>query len=453
MSQSATYKIFLIEDDLWYSKLLNHHLSLNDDYDVSIFNNGKTALSNLHEKPDLVCMDFGLPDIEGINLLNKLKAHNPDLPVIVISAQEDISVAVELLKAGADDYIIKDEFTKDMLWRSVIKLRENTSLKQEVLELKAELANKYDFQKSIVGQSAKIKGTFNLLQKAVSSNINVHISGETGTGKEVYAKAIHYNSDRKKAPFVAVNMSAIPSELIESELFGHEKGAFTGANSSKLGKFQEADGGTLFLDEIGDIDPEIQTKLLRVLQEREVTKVGGNKAKKINIRLITATHKNLSTEVKNGNFREDFFFRIMGLPIHLPPLRERENDVIILAKHFTKLYAKENGTAEPVLNESAKKKLKKHAFPGNVRELKAAIDLACVMCNDNTISEEDLNFYDLGNSKPYNEEEKTLKEFENEIIGNYLKKYNENVLLVADKLKVGKSKIYNLLKSGEIILN
>ena len=362
MSQSATYKIFLIEDDLWYSKLLNHHLSLNDDYDVSIFNNGKTALSNLHEKPDLVCMDFGLPDIEGINLLNKLKAHNPDLPVIVISAQEDISVAVELLKAGADDYIIKDEFTKDMLWRSVIKLRENTSLKQEVIELKAELANKYDFQKSIVGQSAKIKGTFNLLQKAVSSNINVHISGETGTGKEVYAKAIHYNSDRKKAPFVAVNMSAIPSELIESELFGHEKGAFTGANSSKLGKFQEADGGTLFLDEIGDTDPEIQTKLLRVLQEREVTKVGGNKAKKINIRLITATHKNLSTEVKNGDFREDFFFRIMGLPIHLPPLRERENDVIILAKHFTKLYAKENGTTEPVLNEGAKKKLKKHMF-------------------------------------------------------------------------------------------
>ena len=213
----------------------------------------------------------------------------------------------------------------------------------------------------------------------------------------------------KKAPFVAVNMSAIPSELIESELFGHEKGAFTGANTSKIGKFQEADGGTLFLDEIGDTDPEIQTKLLRVLQEREVTKVGGNKAKKINIRLITATHKNLSTEVKNGNFREDFFFRIMGLPIHLPPLRERENDVIILAKHFTKLYAKENGTTEPVLNEGAKKKLKKHAFPGNVRELKAAIDLACVMCNDNTISEEDLNFYDLGNSKPYNEEEKNTQ--------------------------------------------
>ena len=267
---------------------------MNPDYDIEVFNTGKEAISNLHKKPDLICMDFGLPDMIGVKLLKEIQIRNQNVPVIVISAQEEISVAVDLLKAGAKDYIVKGEHTKEQLWKSIIHIRENIHLKQEVEELKEQLGQKYSFENTIIGQSDAVKKTFNLLNKAVNSNINVSITGETGTGKEVYAKAIHFNGDRKKKPFVAVNMGAIPKELAESELFGHEKGAFTGALGVKIGKFEEAQGGTLFLDEIGELDLALQSKLLRVIQEREVVRVGGNKPIKVDIRLITATHKNLT---------------------------------------------------------------------------------------------------------------------------------------------------------------
>jgi DNA-binding NtrC family response regulator len=443
-------KIFIVEDDPWYGQLLKHHLGMNPDYELELFTNAKDFLNNLYKKPELVCMDFGLPDMSGDRLLKEIKLRDKNLPVIVISAQEEINVAVALLKAGARDYIIKDDHTKDQLWKSIIHIRENLNLKQEVEELKEQLGQKYSFENTIIGQSEIVKKTFNLLQKAVNSNINVSITGETGTGKEVYAKAIHFNSERKKKPFVAVNMGAIPKELAESELFGHEKGAFTGAIGTKIGKFEEAEGGTLFLDEIGELDLALQSKLLRVIQEREVVRVGGNKPIKVDIRLITATHKNMADEVKSGRFREDLFFRTVGLPIELPPLRDRDNDVIILAKHFIDEYARINKSKSLLLSEPAKTKLKKYTWPGNVRELKAVIDLACVMTDDKEIKAEDLSFYQIGDTKPYSSDEKTLKEFEIEIITHYLKKYDENVVFVADKLDIGKSKIYNMIKSGEI---
>lgn len=388
-----SFSIFIVEDDPWYGEVLKHHLSLNPDYNVVLFESGKALLDNLHENPNLVCMDFGLPDMKGDQLLREIKKRNNNIQVIIISGQEDISVAVNLLKEGADDYIVKNDHTQELLWNAVIKLREKESLQKEVEVLKEQLETKFSFEKSIIGTSDAIKKTFNLLNKAIQSNINVSISGETGTGKEVFAKAIHFNSERKKKPFVAINMASIPTELVESELFGHEKGAFTGANVAKPGKFEEANGGTLFLDEIGELDINIQSKLLRALQEREVTRLGATKPQKIDIRLITATHKNLAEESKNGNFREDLFFRIVGLPIHLPPLKDRGNDVLILAKHFIDQYAKENKTKPPVLSKDAQTKLKKHSFPGNVRELKAAIDLACVMCEEATIKDLDINFY------------------------------------------------------------
>jgi len=445
-----SFKIYLVEDDPWYGQVLLHHLRLNPDYELELFTSGKDLLANLHKKPELVCIDFGLPDISGDKLLKELQTRNPQLPVIVISAQEEISVAVELLKAGARDYIIKDEHAKDHLWKSVIQIRENVSLKREVAELREQLETKYSFENSIIGQSEAVKKTFKLLQKAISSNINVSLTGETGTGKEVYAKAIHFNSDRKKKPFVAVNMGAIPSELAESELFGHEKGAFTGAVTTKIGKFEEAQGGTLFLDEIGELDLNLQSKLLRAIQEREIIRVGGNKPIQIDIRLISATHKNLAEEVKKGNFREDLFFRMLGLPLELPPLRQRENDVIILAKHFIDDCAKANKSKALTLSESAKTKLKKYSWPGNVRELKAVIQLACVMADGQTIEADDLTFYEITNAPVYSDQEKTMKAYENEIIGVYLKKYEDNVLLVADKLDISKSKIYQLIKSGDI---
>jgi DNA-binding NtrC family response regulator len=450
---NRNFKIFLVEDDPYYGQLLKYFLEMNPDNELELFTSAKDLLNNLYKKPDLICMDFGLPDMSGDKLLKEIRVRSKHIPVIVISGQEEISIAVELLKSGATDYIIKDDHTKDQLWKAILRTRENLALKQEVEELKEQLENKFSFENTIIGQSDAVKKTFSLLQKAISTNINVSLTGETGTGKEVYAKAIHFNSERKKKPFVAVNMGAIPRELVESELFGHEKGAFTGAVGMKIGKFEEANGGTLFLDEIGELDVSIQSKLLRVIQEREVIRVGGNKAIKIDIRLITATHKSLIDEVKKGCFREDLFFRIMGLPIELPPLRQRDADVIILAKHFAEEFAKTNKVNALSLSEAAKTKLRKYSWPGNVRELKAVVDLACVMANGNEIKAEDLTFYEIGDIKPYSSSEKTLHAYEIEIITHFLKVYDQNVVLVAEKLDIGKSKIYNLLKSKEIKLS
>lgn len=451
MTKDKAFLIFIVEDDPWYGQLLKYHLSMNPDYEVQLFTTGKDFLQQLHRQPDVVCVDYGLPDVQGDKLLKEVQQFNNQIPVVVISGQEEISVAVNLLKAGARDYIIKDPHTKDMLWRSIMNIRENSGLKQQVEELREELEKKYDFEKSIIGTSESIRGTFRLLEKAISSNINVSITGETGTGKELVAKAIHYNSDRKKKPFVAVNMAAIPRELVESELFGHEKGAFTGAITQKTGKFEEANGGTLFLDEIGELDLNIQSKILRAIQEREVTRVGGNQGIKVDIRLITATHKNLAEEVKKGNFREDLYFRIIGLPVELPPLRYRDKDILILAKHFIDLFAKDNKLKTPGLSNEAKNKLMKYNFPGNVRELKAVIDLACVMCDGKEIQADDITFHSLkAGDGDFTLTEKSLREYTADIITFFLKKYNNDVLEVARKLDIGKSTIYNMLKSGEV---
>ncbi|MDX2172762.1 MAG: sigma-54 dependent transcriptional regulator [Bacteroidota bacterium] len=447
----SSVKIYLVEDDPWMGEMLKHHLSLNPDYQITLFKTGKDCLNNLHNKPDIISIDFGLPDMNGNELLEKIQLINKSIPVIVISGQEDVSVAINFLKQGAKDYIIKDDHTKEMLWNSILKIRENIQLKHEVEELKGQLEQKFSFEKTIIGQSPALKKTFTLVEKAISSNINVSITGETGTGKEVIAKAIHYNSDKKKKPFVAVNMAAIPSELIESELLGHEKGAFTGANGRKIGKFEEANGGTIFLDEIAELDLSLQSKLLRVLQEREIVRVGGNEVVKINVRVITATHKNLMDEVKAGKFREDLFYRVIGLPIELPPLRDRGSDALILAKHFIEMYCKENKLKSIAISNQAKDILLKYNYPGNVRELKSIVDLACVMSNGIEIKGDDIRFNNVKGEEAFTREEKSLKEYTNDIIKFYLKKYNQDVLEVAKRLDIGKSTIYNLINKGEIV--
>lgn len=270
------YKIFIVEDDPWYGEILEYHLSLNEDYLITRFTTGRECLANLHKKPDLITIDFSLPDYTGDKLYEKIRQTDDSIPVIAISGQEEVAVAVNLLKSGVTDYLVKDENTKDMLWNAVIRIRKMGNLKKEVEQLKEELGQKFSFEKSIKGNSPALHKIFALMEKATKTNINVSITGETGTGKEVVSKAIHYSSERKKKPFVAVNMAAIPKELVESELFGHEKGAFTGAVARKAGKFEEANGGTIFLDEIAELDLNLQSKILRVLQEREVIRVGGN---------------------------------------------------------------------------------------------------------------------------------------------------------------------------------
>lgn len=449
----SALKIFIVEDDAWFGELLKHHLSLNPDYQLHLYKTAKDCLNNLHIRPDIICVDFGLPDMNGDVLLEKIREYSKSIPVIVISGQEDISVAVNFLKAGAHDYIIKDENTKEMLWNSILKISENIELKKEVEDLKEKLEQKFSFEKTIVGQSDALKKTFVLIEKAIKSNINVSVTGETGTGKEVIAKAIHYNGDRRKKTFVAVNMAAIPTELIESELFGYEKGAFTGAQNKRIGKFEEANGGTIFLDEIAELDLNLQSKILRVLQEREIVRVGGNERVKIDARIITATHKNLLEEVKKGKFREDLFYRIIGLPIELPPLRNRGNDVLILAKYFVDEFSKENKVKALSISGPAKDKLLKYNYPGNVRELKSMIDLACVMSDGKEITENDINFNDLKGDELFTTEEKSLKEYNNDIIRFFLKKYGHDVLEVAKRLDIGKSTIYNLLQRKEIAID
>lgn len=442
--------IFVVEDDPWFGEMLKHHLSLNPDHEVHLFNTARACLNHLHLKPDVVSIDFALPDLSGDQLLIKIHEVNRNIPVIVTSGQEDVSVAVNFFRAGAADYIVKDANTRELLWNAIIKIRENASLKMEVEDLKEQLGQKYSFSKTVIGQSPALKKVLQLVEKAVKTNINVSVTGETGTGKEIIARAIHFNSERKRKPFVAVNMAAIPAELIESELFGYEKGAFTGAHSRRTGKFEEAEGGTLFLDEIAELDLALQSKILRALQEREVVRLGSNQPVKFNARIITATHKNLQEEVTAGKFREDLYYRIIGLPIELPPLRERGNDILVLAKHFISAYSKDNGAPAISITEEAQKKLMSYHYPGNIRELKAVVELACVMCNDNVIVPGDITFNALRPGRAYIEGEKTLREYTGEIISGYLKKYDNNVVLVAKKLDIGKSTIYNMIQKKEI---
>ncbi len=448
--KNAPFKIFILDDDVWYSELLEYHLSLNPDYEIRKYHSAADFFANLHLNPDVVTVDYSLPDKNGGEVLTKIKEQNPDTEVIIISGQEDVATAVSLLKQGAYDYIVKDEDTPERLWNTINKVRNNANLRDEINHLREEIGIKYDFSKVIIGNSDAIKKVFALMDKATKTNITVSLTGETGTGKELVAKAIHYNSTRKKQPYVAVNVAAIPKELIESELFGHEKGSFTGATARRIGKFEEANKGTIFLDEIGELDISLQVKLLRVLQEKEITRVGGNSVVPVDARIIVATHKNLAEEVSKGTFREDLYYRLLGLPINLPPLRNRGNDILVLARHFMDLFAKENHIARKKLSPEVQQKLLSYPFPGNVRELKAIVELAMVLSDEEEIQEQDINFTANNPKRDFLGEEETLKTYTTRIIQYFLDKYEHNVLLVADKLDIGKSTIYRMIQTNEL---
>ena len=441
-----TSKIFVVEDDEWYRRLLVHNLSINPDYEVKAFDTGKECLNNLHELPDVVTLDYRLPDMKGLEVLKQIKAINDDIQVILISEQDDIEVVVDLLKHGAYDYIVKSKDIRERLLNTVNNISKEFKLKDEIRSLRQEVKKKYSYENTIVGNSPATQKIYNLIEKATRTNVTVSISGETGTGKELVAKAIHYNSSRAKQPFVPVNMAAIPNELIESELFGHEKGAFTGAAARRIGKFEEAHSGTLFLDEIAEMDISLQAKLLRALQEKEIIRVGSNKAVKIDCRIIIATNKNLLEEVKKGNFRQDLYYRFYGLPIDLPPLRDRGNDVIVLAKSFIQQFCKENKLEQKQLSPSASKKLLAYPFPGNVRELKSVIELAATLADEKEITADHLLLEDAENIAGLFTEELTLREYNLRLVKRMLEKYDNKPKVVADKLDIGVATIYRMLK-------
>jgi len=442
-----TFKIFIVEDDKIFAKRLQYELSLNPDFDIHIFYDGKSLVKNLPHNPDMITLDYHLPDCNGGEVLQKIMEYSTDIPVLIVSAQQDVLTAVDLLKNGAYDYLVKDVDMVKRLRNIISNIREKVFLERKVQQLEQQLNKKFHFTNLIKGKSAAMINVFQMMQKALNTKISVSVTGETGTGKELVAKAIHFNSTRKKGPFVAVNVSAIPSELIESEMFGFEKGAFTGAIAQRKGKFEEANKGTLFLDEIGDMDMNMQTKLLRVLQEEEFSRIGSNKVIKTDCRIMVATHKNLALEVKNGRFREDLYYRLLGLPIELPPLRHRDQDVILLSKHFIKSFFEDNDMPIKELSPAAIKKLNKYDFPGNVRELKAIIELALVLSTGKHITEHDINFSSsVGLDELFNKE-MTLKEYNVKIVEYYLKKNNNDIKIVADKLDIGKSTIYRMMQS------
>ncbi|MDQ3190641.1 MAG: sigma-54 dependent transcriptional regulator [Bacteroidota bacterium] len=439
-------KIFVVEDDKWYREFLTYNLSLVPEYEVKHFESGKDSLMHLYERPDIITLDLTLPDLHGSEVLKKIKEFDPCIEVVVVSGQDKLEVAVDLLKQGAYDYLVKTDDLREKLMHVVNNIRKKNKLKEKIIHLEQEVSKKYEFGNIIIGQSPAIKSVFHMIEKAVQTDINISITGETGTGKELVAKAIHYNSKRRNGPLVAVNLSAVPKELVESELFGHEKGSFTGAATKRVGRFEQADGGTIFLDEVADMEAHLQVKLLRVLQEREISRVGSNATIKIDCRIVAASNKSLKDEVKKGNFREDLYYRLLGLNIHLPPLRERGPDIILLAKHFLELFTKENKLENKTLTKEAQKKMLNYTFPGNVRELKSVIELSAVLSDSDQIGPDDLIFSEISTPVFIPEQETTLRNYIRKLIKSYLDKYNNDVLLVARKLDIGKSTIYRMLQ-------
>lgn len=384
-------RIFIVDDDQFLGSLIKKAIEKLDNVDVTHFLSPEECLNHLHLNPDIISIDYLMPGMNGLELMEKIKNYNDNIQCVLVSGQEKLDVVVETYKKGAEDYIIKNENAIFNLENSVRNLCKNVNLKQENEKLKDQIIDRNRYT-NILGNSSAVLRVLRLIQKVEKSNIMVLVTGQSGTGKELVSRAIHYNSPRARKPFVTVNMGAIPEDLIESELFGHEKGAFTDARDRRIGKFEEANEGTIFLDEIGEMDSILQTKLLRVLQEKEVTRIGSNKAIKLDVRVIAATNRNLAQEVKEGRFREDLFYRLQGFLIHLPPLFERGDDVIMLSKSFLSDFCKENRIQPVSISKEAMKSMMEYNWPGNVRELKAVIERAAILAENSTILPEDLVF-------------------------------------------------------------
>jgi DNA-binding NtrC family response regulator len=384
-------KIFIVEDNDLYATLLQHSIETEDKYDIHIFQSAEELFKNIHLNPDIVTIDYNLPDRNGLDVLKEVKNYNKDIQCVILSGQDKVEVVVECYNNGASGYIMKNDNTMVELAKAVENLSKNVNLRKEVDYLREQIVDRNKYNK-IIGESPAVLKVLRLIQKVEKTNMLALITGESGTGKELAAASIHFNSPRAKMPYVLVNMAAIPEDLMESELFGHEKGAFTGADSKRIGKFEEANGGTIFLDEIGEMDMNLQTKLLRVLQENKIMRLGSNKEIQLDVRVVAATNKNLAQRVKDGKMREDLYYRLQGFLIHLPPLRERENDSILLAKHFLKEFCDRNKIPQKSFNSHALQKIVSHTWPGNIRELKALVERTVLICDGDVITPDDMIF-------------------------------------------------------------
>lgn len=391
---------------------------------------------------DLVVSDYRMPEMNGLEVLQAIKNLNPRIDVVIVTAYGNVEEAVEIMKSGAYDYLTKP-IELDELENMIKRIAEKKLLVSENERLKNQLADKFKFE-SIISQSAKMENVLNLAGRVASSKATVLIRGESGTGKELVAKVIHFTSQRKDQPFVTVNVAALSENLMESELFGHVKGSFTGAIENRVGRFEEADKGTLFIDEVGDIPLNVQVKLLRAIQFGEIQSIGSNNTKKVDVRILTATNRNLEELIKENLFREDLYYRLNVVSLNLPSLRERKEDIPLLIDHFIRKYAGINEKEIKGISSDALDTLMKYNFPGNIRELENIIERAIVLARDNTITIDDLPpqlglSFEKNILDPHNMDdsyEQKMKAFESELINEALSRTNGNQSAAARELDI-----------------
>lgn len=444
--------VLLADDDESLRRVLQFQL-VEAGYKVVPVNNGADALDAfIQNEIDCVVTDLRMPQLSGLDLLARLKAVNAETPVIVITAFGEVETAVAAMRAGAFDYITKP-FNRDEILLNLEKALEFSATKQENRQLRRLIGEQFKLE-NFIGNAPKIRGVLDLVERVADSDVTILITGESGTGKELIAKGIHFSGNRAARAFIAVNCAALPEGLIESELFGHRRGAFTGAISDAKGKFEEADGGTLFLDEISSMPLALQTRLLRVLQENEITRLGENRPRKVDVRIIAATNQDLQALVRDGKFREDLYFRLAVVPVELPPLRERQMDIPLLVEHFLRRVRQKYERENLEIEREVFAALTNYSFPGNVRELENLIERLVVLSKGERISVEDLPvevrrpITDFGNVKlELPAAGFSLEEVEREILRRALEIHNGNQSQAANYLGITRSAlIYRMQK-------
>lgn len=449
---TAKNNVLVVDDDQAHRTML-HTLLTGWGYEVSEAGDGADAVQMVRERPfDLILMDIRMISVSGLEALNEIKAYNPAIPVIMMTAYSSVETAVEALKNGAYDYLTKP-LDFDELRLTMGRAMDHSQLKEEMRLLRETLGNHFDRQ-NIIGRSNPMVRLLETVGQVAPSEATVLITGESGTGKDLIAGAIHFNSARKDSPFVKMNCAAVTETLLESELFGHEKGAFTGAHRRKEGKFRQADGGTLFLDEVSEMSLSMQAKLLRVLQDREITRVGGEQVLKVDVRLIAATNKDLISAMEAGRFREDLYYRLNVVTLHVPPLRERREDVPLLAQHFLKLFAEKNRKPVKGFTPQGMDRLIKYSWPGNVRELMNAVERGVVLCRSEYLNEGDLPMVidaeaSTGNAVPSDKflpEDVPLDEVEKSTILRTLESSGGNKSEAARRLGITRRTLHKKLK-------
>lgn len=441
-------KILIIDDESAILDTLNLILDY-EGYSVETSTSAKTGLKLLESETfDLLIVDIQMPEMSGFEVITKVKEYNPSLNIIVITAHSSIDNAIKATRLGAFDFLEKP-IDRDKLLISVRNAFNESKLRRENIDIKKRLSD----DEKIIGSSTALKKIFELIDKVAGTDVRILITGENGTGKELVARAIHEKSQCAKASFIDVNCAAIPNELIESELFGHEKGSFTGAHQQRIGRFELADGGTLFLDEVGDMSLQAQAKVLRAIEDGKIERVGGGKKISVDVRIIAATNKDLPEEISKGNFREDLLHRLNVIPIHVPPLRERKEDIPLLINHFVKEISQKHKKIAPHFSEDAIELLRSLGWPGNIRELRNVVERIIIIVNKPMIAKKDIEFLlplEKMSMQDMFSDANSFQDFkekaERAFILKQLESNNWNISKTAEMLEIQRSHLYNKMK-------